>query len=151
MQDMPPADVPVELVEQVSSETPDAGAAREPEAVGERVGGPEPIAVIRPNLPMTERADGSLVIDLTPLAPVPAECLAEEPDPFNPEIIVCRERGDSPRLGPQQGPVLDDFGNAIPRARLKLSDNAEAEANVIKKGVGGFDADGAEIKVKIEF
>jgi hypothetical protein len=49
------------------------------------------------------------------------------------------------------GPVDDGFGSAIPRARIRLSENAEAEANLIKQGVGGFDADGAEVRVKIGF
>jgi hypothetical protein len=29
------------------------------------------------------------------------------------------------------GPEMNDFGIAIPRARMKLSENAEAEANLI--------------------
>lgn len=49
------------------------------------------------------------------------------------------------------GPVDDGFGSAIPRAQIRLSDTASAEANLIKQGVGGFDADGAEVRVKIEF
>ncbi|EAQ29602.1 hypothetical protein NAP1_02480 [Erythrobacter sp. NAP1] len=105
-------------------------------------------------LPTTTREDGSLVIDLTPLAPPPTECLDEiEPDPFNPEIIVCRETVLSPRIGPTYGPTAAELteGSAIPRARVRLSEDAEAEANVIKKGVGGFDADGAEVRLKIDF
>ena len=107
------------------------------------------------NLPATRRPDGSLVIDLTPLAPQPVlnDCLDENPDPFNPTILVCEKtKQPDPWLGPVQGPSNDElFGSAIPRARLKLSDNAEAEANAIKKGVGGFDADGGEVRVKIDF
>ncbi|AWW74286.1 hypothetical protein CD351_07580 [Erythrobacter sp. KY5] len=105
-------------------------------------------------LPTTTRDDGSLLIDLTPLAPPPTECLDEsEPDPFNPEIIVCRETVLSPRIGPTYGPTAAELteGSAVPRARMRLSEDAEAEANVIKKGVGGFDADGAEVRVKIDF
>ena len=43
------------------------------------------------------------------------------------------------------------FSAATFRARLKISDNAEAQANTIKKSVGGFDADGGEVRLKIEF
>ena len=102
---------------------------------------------------MQERPDGSLVIDLTQFVPPPPaqECADDQPDPLNPAILVCTDTGPAPRLGPMVGPVDDGFGSAIPRARIKLSDNAEAEANLIKQGVGGFDADGAEVKVKIDF
>ncbi len=108
---------------------------------------------VQPRLPTEKRADGSLVIDLKPLAPLPTECVEEEPDPLNPEIIVCRRSETSPRLGPNYGPTADeiDFASAIPRARLKLSEDAEAQANVINKGVGGFNANGAEVRVKIDF
>lgn len=101
----------------------------------------------------SERADGSVVIDLTQLVPPPSapDCPDEAPDPFNPEIVVCATTGPTPRLGPVVGPVNDGFGSAIPRARIKLSDTASAEANLIKQDVGGFDADGAEVKLKIDF
>jgi hypothetical protein len=103
-------------------------------------------------LPAERRADGTLVIDLLPLAPPPpTECIAEEPDPFNPEILVCAATAPSPRLGPTVGPVDEEFGSAIPRARIRLSDTASAEANVAKTPVGGFDADGAEVRLKIDF
>jgi hypothetical protein len=101
---------------------------------------------------IAEKADGSVVIDLTQLMPPPpSDCIAEEPDPFNPEIVVCKTTTPSPRLGPMVGPVDEGFGSAIPRARIKLSDTASAEANVAKSPVGGFDADGAEVRVKIDF
>lgn len=108
----------------------------------------EPFPVIEVPAP-----EGPVVIDLTQLVPpLPAqECTEDQPDPLNPAIIVCTETGPAPRLGPVVGPVDDGFGSAIPRARIKLSENAEAEANLIKQGVGGFDADGAEVKVKIDF
>ena len=103
-------------------------------------------------LPSETRADGTVVIDLTPLAPVPETCLDENPDPFNPPIVVCARTEPAPRLGPVLGPPADVlFGRAVPRARLKLSESAEAQANAIKKSVGGFDADGAEVRLKIEF
>lgn len=94
-----------------------------------------------------------VVIDLTQFVPPPpAEpCDDDQPDPLNPVIVVCADTGPAPRLGPVVGPVDDGFGSAIPRARIKLSDNAEAEANLIKQGVGGFDADGGEVRVKIDF
>lgn len=100
-----------------------------------------------------ERPDGSVVVDLTRLVPPPPaeDCAEAAPDPSTGEIVVCAATGPSPRLGPMVGPVDDGFGSAIPRARIRLSENAEAEANLIKQGVGGFDADGAEVRVKIGF
>ena len=103
-------------------------------------------------LPMESRADGTLVIDLTRLAPPPEQdCAGDETDPLNPAIIVCQASGPSPRIGPMIGPVDDDFGSAIPRARIRLSDNASAEANAINKGVGGINANGGEVRLKIGF
>lgn len=105
------------------------------------------------DLPTHIRDDGSIVIDLTPLSPPPQHCVEQEPDPFNPTILVCRKAEPDPRLGPDYGPTADEvlFASAVPRARLKLSDHAEAQANSIKKSVGGFDADGGEVRVKIDF
>ncbi|HSJ78983.1 MAG TPA: hypothetical protein VK913_09655 [Erythrobacter sp.] len=100
---------------------------------------------------MEQRADGTLVIDLRPLAPPPQECAAEAPDLFNPEIVVCNRTSHSPRIGPSIGLEDDGFASAIPRARLKLSDKAAAEANVINKGVGGWNANGGEVRLKIDF
>ena len=103
-------------------------------------------------LKMETRDDGTVVIDLMPLAPPPQDCVEEEPDPFNPEIIVCAKTQPSPRLGAQYGPTDEErFGSAITRARLKLSDKAEAEANAINQGVGGWNANGGEVRVKIDF
>lgn len=103
-------------------------------------------------LPTQQRADGSLVIDLTQLAPPPpSECVADEPDPFQPEIVVCEAVGPSPRLGPVFGPVDDGFASAIPRARIKLSDKAEAQANATNPSVGGWNAQGGEVRLKIDF
>ena len=102
-------------------------------------------------LPMASRADGTLVIDL--LAPVPRQqdCASDQPDPFNPEIVVCKDSGPSPRIGPMVGPVDDGFASAVPRARIKLSDTAAAEANVHNTPVGGFNANGGEVRLKIDF
>jgi len=101
---------------------------------------------------MQERADGTLVIDLTQLnPPPPSECVADEPDPFNPEIVVCKATGPSQRLGPAIGPVDDGFASAIPRARIKLSDKAEAQANATNPSVGGWNAQGGEVRLKIDF
>ncbi|KWV92620.1 hypothetical protein [Erythrobacter sp. YT30] len=103
-------------------------------------------------LKMEMRDDGTVVIDLMPLAPPPQDCVEEEPDPFNPEIIVCARTQPSPRFGAQNLPTDEDqFGSAVPRARLKLSDNAEAEANAINQGVGGWNANGGEVRLKIDF
>lgn len=98
------------------------------------------------------RSVAPLVIDiLAPAPPPPEDCAAREADPFHPEIIVCQQAKASPRLTKSIDPELDDFGNAIPRARLKLSEHAEAEANLINKGVGGWNANGAEVRLKIGF
>ena len=96
---------------------------------------------------------GRIVIDiLAPVRPVAEDCPAHEADPFQPEIIVCQQaKSLPPRLTKSIGPQLDDFGNALPRARLKLSENAEAEANLINKSVGGWNANGAEVRLKIDF
>lgn len=98
-------------------------------------------------------AGGRVVIDLTQLVPQPpaGECLADDPDPLNPAIVVCDVTGPSPRLGPMIGPVDEEFGSAIPRARIKLSENAEAQANVHNTPVGGFNANGGELRLKIDF
>lgn len=103
---------------------------------------------------LPEPAEGRVVIDLTQLVPQPppGDCIADDPDPLNPAIVVCETAtGPSPRLGPVVGPVDEEFGSAIPRARIKLSERAEAEANLAKTPVGGFDADGAEVRLKIDF
>lgn len=107
----------------------------------------------KPSLPIETREDGTVVIDLTGLAPPPMECVDREPDPLNPEIVVCRSVMTSPRLGADYGPSADEIveGSAIPRARFRFSENAEAQANVINKAVGGWNANGAEAKVKIDF
>lgn len=112
-------------------------------------------APVESGLPSIERDDGSVVIDLMPLAPPPTECAdaLEEPDPFNPEILVCRETVLSPRLGEDYGPTADELieGSAVPRARLRLSEETEAQANLINKGVGNWNANGAEARIKIDF
>jgi len=115
-----------------------------------------PSAIVATQAPATplmeQRADGTLVVDLMQLVPPPpSDCVVDEPDPFNPEIVVCDTSAPTQRLGPQVGPVDDGFASAIPRARIKLSENAEAQANVAKTPVGGFDADGAEVRLKIGF
>lgn len=100
------------------------------------------------------QADGRVVIDLTQFAPpsLPSgDCDDAAPDPFNPEIVVCDETAPAPRLSPQVGPVDEAFGSAIPRARIRLSDTATAEANSINKGVGGINANGGEVRLKIDF
>ena len=114
---------------------------------------PDGAEKIEPHLPTTTLSDGSVVIDLSALAPPPTQCVGREPDPFNHEIIVCRKTELSPRLGANYGPSADELteGSAIPRARVRLSQDAEAEANVINKGVGGWNANGVEAKVKIGF
>lgn len=97
--------------------------------------------------------DTKVVIDLTRFVPpTPAEECPDAPaDPLSSEIVVCAASTPAPRLGPTVGPVDEEFGSAIPRARIKLSDKAAAEANLTNPGVGGFDAEGAEVRVKIDF
>lgn len=73
------------------------------------------------------------------------DCGRREPDLFHPEIIVCEEALRSARIGPKPLPEVDDFGNAIPRAQLRPSDTATAQANLINQRVGGFNANGAEV------
>lgn len=104
---------------------------------------PAPIATPRP--------DGALVIDILARAPLPEQCGGQEADPFHPEIIVCQQTSPSLRLNKSIGPELDDFGNAIPQARVKLSEHAEAQANLINKSVGGWNANGAEVRLKFGF
>lgn len=109
---------------------------------------------VEPHLPMEERDDGSVLIDLMPLvAPQPvADCLLPEPDPFNPEIVVCGNTTPPPRLRPQVGPTEEEeFGSAIPRAKVRLSEDATAELNGTQTGVGGFTSQGGEVRVKIDF
>lgn len=102
---------------------------------------------------IAEGADGTVVIDLTQLVPpLPAEeCIAEPADPLASEIVVCAVTAPSPRLSPMVGPVDDGFGSAIPRARIKLSETAEAQANATAPSVGGINAQGGELRLKIDF
>jgi hypothetical protein len=116
-----------------------------------QIAAPASDTAVTPHLPMERQSDGSLVIDLLPLAPPPKECAEPDPDPFSPEIVVCRAAGPSPRLGPAIGPEDDGSASAIPRARLKLSDKAAAEANATAPSVGGWNAQGGEVRLKIDF
>lgn len=135
MQDAPPTELPADplIAEARAAET----------------------AEMPPKLAIEEKADGTVVIDLTPLEPKPVEeeCLERDPNPLEGGIIVCRNTTTDQRLSSDYGPVdePDDFGSAIPRARVKLSDKAEAEVNAFSKGVGGFNANGGEVRVKIDF
>jgi hypothetical protein len=114
----------------------------------------EPVPILaEAEAPQSPGAEGRVVIDLTRLVPPPPaeDCLADDPDPLNPAILVCETTGPSPRLGPMIGPVDEEFGSAIPRARIKLSENAEGEANLHNTPVGGFNANGGELRLKIDF
>lgn len=106
-------------------------------------------------LPSERRDDGTLVIDLLPLAP-PVEveqCFDTDPDPLASGIFVCRKLTTNQRLGDLHTVTADDltFGSAIPRARMRLSDDAAAEINGTNPSVGGWNAQGAEVKVRIGF
>lgn len=99
----------------------------------------------------TQRPGSPVVIDILARPALPQDCKGREADPFAPEIIVCQNPALSPRLNKSIGPEADDFGNAIPRARVKLSETAEAEANLINKSLGGWNANGAEVRFRIDF
>lgn len=136
MQDVPPAELP-----------PDPPRTEAPADKPEQVDTQPPIE---------ERADGTVVIDLKRLAakaPQDEECLERDPNPLDEGIVVCRETTTDQKLTSNYGPAdePDEFGSAVPRARVKLSDDAEAEANAISKGVGGINANGGEVRVKIDF
>lgn len=100
---------------------------------------------------LSKRADGSLVINVLNRPSLPEKCHTSDADPFDPAIIVCRQTASSPRLSKMIGPEIDDFGSAIPRARVKLSDEAEGQVNLINKGVGNWHANGDEVRRKIDF
>ena len=113
---------------------------------------PEP-APLAAEAPQPPSAEDKVVIDLTQFAPKPPAdpCIPDDPDPLNPAIVVCETTGPSPRLGPMIGPVDEEFGSAIPRARIKLSDTVEGQANLHNTPVGGFNANGGEVRLKIDF
>ena len=101
---------------------------------------------VEQHLPMEEREDGSLVIDLMPLN---EQCQDTQPDPINPTIVVCRTRNTDQRVDNQ--PPVDAFGNAIPRARLKLSENSALSLDAKEKAVGGHTANAALVTVTVDF
>ncbi|MEL6877414.1 MAG: hypothetical protein AAGL68_04875 [Pseudomonadota bacterium] len=105
--------------------------------------------VVEPHLPMEERPDGTLVIDLAPLGQPVADCEQREPDPVNPEIVVCRKLDGDQRIA--SAPQVDGFGNAVPRAQIQLSEDASVSLNAEQKGVGGIPANAALITVEIDF
>lgn len=120
----------------------------EPAPVHHPVRSATAVAPVQPN------EDGALVIDLTTLVPDarPQECIESDPNPLDSGILVCRALDTDQRIDPTYGPADEpEFGSAIPRARVKITDNAEAEANAINKGVGGINANGGEVRVKIDF
>lgn len=109
---------------------------------------------VAPAVPLGLREpEERVVIDLTQFVPPPpAEPCTDTPaDPLNSEIVVCAATGPAPRLGPVVGPVDDGFGSAIPRASIRLSDTASAEANATAPAVGGINAQGGEVPLKIDF
>jgi hypothetical protein len=106
-------------------------------------------------LPTGQRADGTLVIDLLPLAP-PVEveqCFEADPDPLANGIFVCRTLTTDQRLGDLHTVTADDinFGSAIPRARMRISEDASGEINGTNPAVGGWNAQGTEVRVRIGF
>lgn len=129
MQDAPPA-VPIDL-----SASADPGVAS--------------------HLPMEERADGTLVIDLAPLAPPPPppeQCLDTDPNPLDNGILVCRNLTGDQRIDPGLAPAdAATAGSAVPRAKFRISEDATGEVNGTNPAVGGWNAQGAEVKVNIDF
>ncbi|MGB3472932.1 MAG: hypothetical protein WBA51_19115 [Erythrobacter sp.] len=113
---------------------------------------PEEVA---PHLPMEDAADGTLVIDLMPLAPKaqPQKCIESDPNPLENAILVCRDLTIDQRFGPEYGPTNepDDFGSAVPRAKFRISDDATGEVNATNPSVGGWNAQGAEARIRIDF
>ena len=136
MQDVPPAELP-----------PDPPRAEAPAAKPEQVDTQPPIK---------ERADGTIVVDLKRLAakaPQDEECLERDPNPLDEGIVVCRETTTDQKLTSNYGPAddPDEFGSAVPRAKFRLSDDATGELNATNPAVGGFNAQGVEAKVRIDF
>lgn len=135
MQDVPPADLPPEppstVVQDVQTDAAEA-----------------PLAI-------EERDDGTVVIDLKPLAPKPVEeeCIESDPNPLDNGIVVCGKATTDQKLTSEYGPVdePDEFASAIPRAKFRISDDATGELNATNPTVGGFNAQGVEAKVRIDF
>jgi len=77
--------------------------------------------------------------------------MIEESDPPNPEIIDWRETLSSSRFGPRFLAEADASGNANDRARIRLSYDTNAQVNALYPDLGGYRANGVEVRVKIEF
>ena len=112
-------------------------------------------AQVESHLPMEGRADGSLLIDLKPLEAKdrPEQCIATDPNPLDNGIIVCRTLTTDQRLGETHTVTVEDitFGSAIPRAKFRIAEDATAEVNGTAPAVGGFNAQGAEVRIRIGF
>ena len=96
-----------------------------------------------------EKADGSVVVDiLTP--PAESQCVEEEPDPFQNEIVVCRDIGSQNRLSAVPTPS-DQEGQGMKKAEIHLSENSVLSITGEQKSVGGTPANAAMINLKIKF
>lgn len=110
---------------------------------------------VQSHLPTQEREDGTIIVDLAPLAPKPQteECIEPDQNPLDAAIIVCRDLTTDQRITPAFGPADEpgEFGSAVPRAKFRISDDATGEVNATNPSVGGWNANGGEVKVKIDF
>jgi hypothetical protein len=112
-------------------------------------------AQVETHLPMEERPDGSLVIDLTPLENKDRveQCVQTDPNPLENGILVCRVLTTDQRLSESRDVSSDDltFGSAVPRARFRLSKDTAGEINGTAPSVGGWNAQGTEVRIRIGF
>ena len=104
---------------------------------------------------MEQRADGTLVIDLLPLAPPPSACVAE-----NPTLSILKSSSAAKpgafraRIGPRIFlPDVDDFGIGIPRRRhLRLIRYGnDARPTPSTRASEASNANGGEVRLKIDF
>ncbi|WFL77522.1 hypothetical protein P7228_00210 [Altererythrobacter arenosus] len=120
---------------------PPATSVEIPVAASESVDAAQPVIEVR--------EDGSTTIDILLPPPAPA-CVENEPDPFQNEIVVCRDVGNVHRLvHAVPGDAIE--GSAIPRAEFKLSENATASADAEARAVGNTPANAAIVNVKVKF
>ena len=112
-------------------------------------------AQVESHLPMKEQADGSLLIDLKPLEAKDRDepCVQTDPNPLQNGILVCRRVTTDQRLGPTQDVSAKDVveGSAIPRAKFRIAEDATGEFNATNPSVGGFNAQGTEVRIRIGF
>ena len=81
------------------------------------------------------------------------ECIETDPNPLENGIIVCRVLTNNQRLGEAHTVTADDvvFGSAVPRAKFRIAEDATAEVNGTAPAVGGINARGTEVRIRIGF